>query len=182
MNMEQKLEAILFYKNEPMEIKALAKVLGVEEREVREKLKRLQDSLEQQGRGVCLILTDQEVSLATAPAMSALIEQIAKDEMSRDIGKAGLETLAMILYNSQGVSRKKIDYIRGVNSTFILRNLHRRGLVERAQDIEDQRTLVYRPTPLLLAHIGVKDLSELPDFDKLQSELEKIQENLAEQQ
>lgn len=167
--MEQQLEAILFYKNEPVEIKKLAGILGANEGEVRQGLQNLQGSLE--GRGICLILTDGEASLATAPQMSTLIEQIAKDEMSKEIGKAGLETLAIILYNKEGVSRRRIDFIRGVNSSFILRNLLTRGLVERAQSKDDQRGFIYKPTALLLAHIGIDDLSKLPEFESLEKEL-----------
>ena len=171
--MEQKLEAILFYKNEPTEIRKLASILNIKEEEVREGLKNLQESLQQQNRGICLILTDKEASLATAREATELIEQIAKDEMSKDIGKAGLETLSIILYN-EGVGRRDVDYIRGVNSTFILRNLLSRGLIERTPNPKDNRTFVYKPSLALLAHLGVRRLEELPDFTKLKEELNKI--------
>ncbi len=167
--MEQKLEAILFYKNEPVEVSRLAHLLQQSESEVIEGLKRLQTSLKE--RGICLILTDTEASLATAPQMTELIEQIAKEEMSREIGKAGLETLAIILYNSQGISRRKIDFIRGVNSSFIIRNLLTRGLIERSESRDDQRGFIYKPTSLLLAHLGIKALAELPEFEVLEQEL-----------
>jgi len=169
--MEQKLEAILFYKNEPTQIKKLASMLNVREGEVREGLGMLQKTLE--GRGICLILTESEASLATARDMGSLIEQIARDELSKDIGKAGLETLAIILYNGEGVSRRKIDYIRGVNSTFILRNLMSRGLVEREASEADQRSFVYKPTIALLTHIGIRGMSELPDLDKFRHEMKE---------
>lgn len=178
--MEQKIEAILFYKNGPVEIKKLASILGVSIEEVRAGLNNLQRSLED--RGVCLILTDAEASLATAPQMTDLIEQLAKDEMSREIGKAGLESLAIILYNKAGISRRRIDYIRGVNSTFILRNLIARGLIERSVAAEDQRTFVYKPTIELLAHLGIKSLDQLPNFESLSPELAQIEESSAEEQ
>jgi len=166
MNLEQKIEAVLFYKNEPLEIKKLSKMLGKNEREVREALQNLAKSLE--NRGICLIQTSDEVSLATAPEMKDLMEQIAKDEMSREIGKAGLETLSIILYNGP-VSRREIDYIRGVNSTFILRNLCVRGLVERELDPKDQRVFRYKGSLSLLAHLGLKKVEELPEFETLKN-------------
>ncbi len=167
--LEQKIEAVLFYKNEPVETKKLASLLGKSENEVKEGLRSLGQALE--GRGVCLIVTDKEASLATAPGMTELIEQITKDDLSREIGKAGLETLSIILYNSEGIGRRRIDYIRGVNSTFILRNLVSRGLVERQTDPKDQRSFVYKPTLQLLAHIGVKNISDIPDFGKFKVEM-----------
>jgi len=164
--LEQKIEAILFYKNEPMEIKKLADILSVKIDEAREALQNLATSLE--GRGICLIMTKNEVSLATAPDMKDFIEQIAKDEMSREIGKAGLETLAIILYNGP-ISRRGVDYIRGVNSTFILRNLCIRGLIEREPDPGDNRVFKYKSSLSLLAHLGIKRIEELPDFNVLKN-------------
>jgi segregation and condensation protein B len=171
MNLEQKIEATLFYKNEPMEVKKISQLLQAKEAEIREALKNLSNSLHD--RGICLVETDNEVVLATAPGAKDFIEQIAKDEMSREIGKAGLETLAIILYNGP-ISRREVDYIRGVNSTFILRNLCIRGLVEREPDFKDQRVIKYKGSLSLLSHLGIKKAGELPDFDALKTKIKEI--------
>lgn len=171
MNLEQKIEALLFYKNEPQEIKVLCKILGEDENKVREALQNL--SLSLNNRGICLILTENEASLATSPDLKDFIETVAKEEMSRDIGKAGLETLAIILYNGE-VSRREIDYIRGVNSAFILRHLCMRGLVEKVPDPKDQRTFKYKGSLSLLAHLGLKSFQELPDFEVFKAKIEEL--------
>lgn len=170
MNIEQKIEAVLFFKNEPVEIKKLAKILNIDENRAREGLENLRQNLKD--RGVCLIESGGEVALATAPEAKELIEQIAKDEMSKEIGKAGLETLAIILYNGS-VSRREIDYIRGVNSTFVLRNLSIRGLIERDQSA-GERGFKYKPTISLLAHLGLTNQSQLPDFEEMTKKIGKI--------
>ncbi len=179
MNLEQKIEALLFYKNEPMEIKTLSKLLNEKEKEVREALQNLANSLE--NRGICLIMTEKEVSLATASDTKDLIEQVAKDEMSKEIGKAGLETLAIILYNGP-VSRREIDYIRGVNSAFILRNLCMRGLAEREPDSKDQRVFKYKGSLFLLAHLGIKNIEELPEFEIFKKKMNGSKEGLEEEE
>ena len=171
MNLEQKLEAILFYKNEPQSIRQLAKLLEKDEAEIKEALGNLQNSLH--NRGICLIIDEKEATLATTPETKELLEKIAKDEMKAEIGKAGLETLAIILYNGP-VSRREIDHIRGVNSTFILRNLSLRGLIERDAESLDQRTPKYRGTLNLLAHLGLKNISELPEFESLKKKTEEV--------
>jgi segregation and condensation protein B len=173
MTLENKIEAILFYKNEPLEIKKLAKLLEMGEREIREALQNLAKNLE--NRGICLVMTEKEVSLATAPEIRSLIEQIAKDEMNSEIGRAGLETLSIILYNGP-ITRREIDYIRGVNSTFILRNLAMRGLVEREVDSKDQRVFRYKGSLNLLAHLGLKKIEELPEFNELRKKIEEVKE------
>jgi segregation and condensation protein B len=119
------LEAILFWKAEPVSIKKLADLLKVGPESIKEGLKELGDKL--QGRGLTLVQTDDEVMLGTAKELSSLIEQLTKEELTRDLGKAGLETLSIVLYQGP-ISRADIDYIRGVNSQFILRNLLIRGL------------------------------------------------------
>ena len=85
---------------------------------------RVRAQLEQdlKGRGLSLVRTDDEVMLGTAKEFSGLIEDLAKEELSRDLGKAGLETLSIVLYLGP-ITRADIDYIRGVNSQFILRAL-----------------------------------------------------------
>lgn len=178
MTLENQLEAILFYKNEPMEIKRLSKLVEKSEKEVKEALKNLTANLE--NRGLCLVMTETEAGLATAPQVKEFIEKIAKDEMSREIGRAGLETLAIVLYNGP-VSRREIDYVRGVNSAFILRNLCIRGLVEKEADSRDQRIVRYKSSLPLLMHLGLKSVKELPEFDEIRRKIDEARDSIEEQ-
>jgi segregation and condensation protein B len=117
---------------------------------------------------------NEEVMLGTSPEASKLIEQITKEELTKDLGKAALETLSVILYKGP-VKRSDIDYIRGVNSTFILRNLLIRGLVEKKQAPDDARASVYSASFELLAHLGVAEIKNLPNFELVQEELKNFQ-------
>lgn len=47
MNIEQKIEAILFFKGEPMSRKKLAEFLGVGQTEINEGLEKLKESLKE---------------------------------------------------------------------------------------------------------------------------------------
>jgi len=178
MTLETQLEAILFYKNEPLTIRELSKLLEKDEKEIKESLQNLAKSLE--GRGICLIMSEKEVSLATALGLKDLIENIAKDEMSKEIGRAGLETLSIILYNGP-ISRREVDYIRGVSSAFTLRNLCVRGLIEKELDSKDQRIFRYKSSLALLAHLGLKTIEELPDFEFLKKEITESKEELIQE-
>jgi segregation and condensation protein B len=171
MNLESKIEALLFYKNEPLPIGEIGKLLNESEDQIKIALTQLDQSLK--NRGLCLIRTEKLASLATNPDLKDLIDQIAKDEMSKDIGKASLETLAIVLYNGP-VSRREVDYIRGVNSTFILRNLTIRGLIEKEENLKDQRVIKYRASISLLAHLGIKTKDELPEFVDFQKKLSDL--------
>ncbi len=172
MELAQRIEAILFWKGEPVVKTALLKMLGCSAEDLTTACTTLSDSLN--GRGIRLVTTETELSLMTAPEMSELIDTLRKDEMKRDIGKAGAETLAIVLYKGP-ISRSEIDYIRGVNSSFILRNLMMRGLVERVDHPSDKRSFAYATTPELLAHLGITNARSLPNYEAVLTQLETFE-------
>ena len=96
MNLSAKIEAILFWKAEPVSIKKLASLLGTGVNEVKTGLAELESALKD--RGITLVQTDDEVMFGTSKDLSPLIEQLTKDELTRDLGKAGLETISIVLY------------------------------------------------------------------------------------
>lgn len=175
MNISTQIEAILFFKAEPMKIGKLALALKAKEEDVVSALTELEAALA--NRGIALVRNGDEVELRTAPSVSGIIEALTKEELSRDLGKAGLETIAIILYKG-AAKRSDIDYIRGVNSSFIIRNLLIRGLIERSAD--GGRGYLYKPTTDLLAYMGVSKLEDLPEFQAVKSELLKFEETSAE--
>lgn len=159
MPLDVLIEAILFYKATPQKKSVLQKMFAVEDEEGwRLAIAALSDRL--QTGATRLIETETELSLATAPELSEFIEALRKNELKGDIGKAGAETLAIVLYK-EPISRAEIDRIRGVNSSFILRNLLVKGLVEREVA---GNTYHFRITPALLAHLGITKKTELPRF------------------
>src|SRR3989344_8813132 len=99
--------------------------------------------------------------------MSAILETITKSELSEELSKSALETLTLVLYRGP-VNKSNIDFIRGVNSQFILRNLLVRGLIERVAHETDKRVLLYRATFELLQHLGISRITELPEYDTVQ--------------
>ena len=170
-SIEQKIEGLLFYKAAPVKLKQLQNIFEVSEEEVSSTLKALKERL--QGGAVRLSLTETEVQLVTAPELDELIETVRKDELKRDIGKAGAETLAIILYRGP-VARAEIDKIRGVNSSFILRNLLIRGLIERV-NVKGKLTFQYTVTPTLLGHLGIAKKEELPQYEDILNALDAFE-------
>lgn len=177
MTLAAQLEAILFFKAEPLTVQELATVLEKTSEEVNAALTELDEQLS--GRGVVLVRNGDEVMLETAPEAAELVKALVKESLSRELGKAGLEVLSLVLYRGP-VSKHDIDYVRGVNSSFILRNLMVRGLVERVEAAGKQRGFLYKPTFDLLSHLGIKTVHDLPEYDEVQAELGKVAEALAE--
>jgi segregation and condensation protein B len=181
MNLDVKIEAILFWKNEPMSRRRLGEILKVSPGELDQALNDLKEKLRE--RGIVLVEKEGEVALGTNSSLSDLLENLQKEELNKDLSKASLETLSIILYKN-GATRSEIDYIRGVNSNFILRALSVRGLVEKAQDPKDQRRYIYKPTFNLLSYMGLSDIRDLPEyesnFQSINSTIEALKESEVE--
>ncbi len=172
MNLPAQLEAILFFKAEPVTHARLAELTQITSQQVTEALTVLAINLTE--RGVQLVHVGDTVQMVTAPAAAALIEHITKEDLIKDLGKAGLETLTIILYRGP-LARRDIDYIRGVNSNFILRNLLIRGLVERIDNPQDQRVSMYRATIDTLRYLGISRPEELPEFSDIAALIQQSQ-------
>lgn len=171
ISLDAKIESILFYKGEPIKIKDLAKIFDVDKTEIEKSLEILQEKLS--GRGLYLILNQDEVLLATSPETSEIIKSIRKEEMTKDLSKAALETLSIIMYRGP-LKRSEIDYIRGVNSQFIIRLLLVRGLIEKSTDPKDERAYVYRASFDLLAHLGLSKVEDIPEYENVNAEIDNF--------
>lgn len=173
VELEHKIEGVLFYKATPMKKSVLCKLFECSEEELAISLKTLKKRLE--AGATRLLEINNDVELVTMSELDELIESIRKDEMRRDIGKAGAETLAIILYRGP-LTRAEIDRIRGVNSSFIIRNLMVRGLVEK--DTSTKQVL-YKSTPTLMKHLGVTEKTALPGFEDIMNTLDTYEQEIA---
>ncbi len=163
----QALEAVLFAAGEPMSKKKLAAFLHTTEPAVMEAVHELREQL--MDRGVALVESEDELELRTSPGAADIVKKLREGELSKDLGKAGLEALAVVLYRG-AATRSEIDWIRGVNSSQILRSLLLRGLVERTEDPKDKRKFQYKASTEALAHLGVSRKEDLPRYAELSKE------------
>lgn len=168
---ENLIEAALFFKGGTMSIKELAGAVGVSVEEADTYVKSLAMSLE--GRGLRVVYENGQVALGTAPSAHEMIEKMRREELEGPLGKAGLETLAIIMFRGP-LSRSDIEYVRGVNSTTTLRTLLIRGLVERVDNPKDKRSFLYRATAELPAYFGIGGLTELPGYEDTKNKIEAI--------
>ncbi len=172
-NLTAQLEALLFIYGEQVEVKKIAKILKQEVAEVEQALTALKEKLVSGDRGLSLIFSDSKVQLTTKPEFSRLFEDLIKDELTEALTPAALETLSIIAYGGP-LSRSIIDYIRGVNSTFILRALLIRGLIERHSDPKRPNAYIYSPSFELLRHLGLSTTKDLPEYNKFREIVTKL--------
>jgi len=164
-NILAKIEAVLFAYGEPISTERLAKILGVSKEELSSFLEKLITELNREERGISLIKNNNKIQLATKPELTKLLEDIVKQEFTEDLTPAALETISIIAYSGP-ISRADIEYIRGVNSSFTIRNLLLRGLIERSVDPKRANAYIYTASFDLIKRLGLSSTSDLPDYEK----------------
>ncbi len=178
-NILAKIEALLFIYGEPIEAKKLAKILGAKESEVKEGLNLLEKELARGERGLMLIQDKNKFQLATKPEFSKLLEEITKQEFSETLTPAALETLSIISYAGP-ITRADVEYIRGVNSSFTIRSLLMRGLIERQVDPKRANAYLYSTSFELLRHLGLSKNEDLPEYQKYKELVSHLHQSLQE--
>lgn len=171
-NLEKKIEALLFVSGEGMTISKLSETLGKKNDEIESSLNLLKIHLEQD-HFISILQDADRVSMVTSSEASKVVEEFAKEEFSGELTRSGLETLSIIAYKAP-IKRSEIDYIRGVNSSFMLRNLLIRGLIERVRDPKDSRSYVYRISIDFLKFLGLTSISDLPEYGSFAQKLEEF--------
>ncbi len=172
------MEAVLFAYGEPLEMKRIAKILAgnaelkikAEESEdiVKKSLEELKQKYAAEDRGLNLVFSDNRVQLTTKPEFLPLMEDFIKEEFKESLTPASVETLSLIAYLGP-LSRAQIDYYRGVNSSFILRSLMIRGLIEREPDPKRANVYLYQPSFDLLKYLGISKVEDLPEYEKFRT-------------
>lgn len=163
MNLKSIIETILFVRQDPIDIKTLVKITRCDADEVRSALGELKE--DSTPRGIVLLEKDDSWQMGTNPAHAQYIDDVIKNEFNQELSRSTLETLAVIAYKGP-MSRAEVEYLRGVNSSFTIRNLLMRGLVERIENPKDARSYIYRVTFDFLKHFGFTSLEQLPGFEE----------------
>ena len=171
-DLAKKIEALLFVSGEGMAISRLASLLKKSDSDVKSALEELETHLGEH-HAITLLKDVDKISLVSSKDVSRLVEDFAKEEFAGELTRAALETLTVIAYKGP-VRRSEIDYVRGVNASFILRNLLTRGLVERLRDQKDSRAYLYRVSSDFLKFLGLNSIAELPGYGEMVQKLDEF--------
>lgn len=163
MNLKSAIESVLFLQGEPMAVSRIAKIVGAPKKEIEKALEEL--ARDYRERGIILIQNNDEWQLATNPENKGIIEKLKTSDLRDNLTKSALEVLSIIAYKGP-ISRAGMEYIRGVDSSFVLRNLLIRGLVSREENPKDRRSFLYRVSTDFLKHLGLPGLKALPRYEE----------------
>lgn len=166
MNLAGKIESLLFIASKPMSLKKIADLLGADYETVRSDIGTLQQLYNTEERGIQIAQHGVSVQMVTSPLNAKIVADFLKDERSGELTRPSLETLTIIAYRGP-LPKSEIDMIRGVNCSLILRNLMIRGLINSYEDKERMTTL-YEISFDFLRHLGIRAVTELPNYHTLQ--------------
>jgi segregation and condensation protein B len=156
------VEALLFASAEPLELDALATVMGQSPEAALEAVEELDAHLRTARHGLRVQRLATTLQLVTAPEVGPLVARLQGTPRQTRLSAAALDTLAIIAYR-QPITRQAVEAIRGVNSEHVLQVLINLGLVEetgRAASIG--RPVLYGTTRVFLHSSGLTSLDDLP--------------------
>ena len=159
------LEAILFASADPLTQKSLVHRLP-EGCDVVALLAKLKEDYT--NRGVHLIQSGGSWAFRTADDLRPVLDK--EIEVARKLGRATVETLAIIAYH-QPVTRAEIEEIRGVSlSKGTLDTLFEQGWVHpRGRRKTPGRPVTWGTTDAFLDHFGLENITDLPGMDELKA-------------
>ncbi|MEA2064924.1 MAG: SMC-Scp complex subunit ScpB [Patescibacteria group bacterium] len=176
MDLKSKIESLLFAANKPLAIGKISKLVKVNKKSVQLELENLFKDYNKRDGGIVIIQNSSSYQMATNPKNSDIIKDFLKDDIVSELTQPSLETLTIICYKAP-ISKPELEQLRGVNCSMILRNLMIRGLVEsknggvlnKKKEIDKfvKDELYYSITFDFLKFLGVKSISELPDYKEL---------------
>ncbi len=159
------IESLLFVSGEPVKIDKIAKIIGMPEAEVENAIVSLNEDYVQD-RGLIVVKIKDTIQLATSSENAPFVSELVKSEIQENLSQAALEVLSIVAYRGP-ISRAEIEAIRGVNCTFTLRALLIRGLLERTENIKDNRRYLYNISLDFLKKLGMGSVEKLPDWETL---------------
>ncbi|MBO1306754.1 SMC-Scp complex subunit ScpB [Enterococcus sp. 669A] len=180
MNQLSQIEALLFVVGEEgIELEEIAFTLERPTADVYQSLTELKAKYAEDPTSALTILeVGNRFVLTTKKVYAPLLKEFARSPLANRLSQAALETLSIIAYK-QPITRGEIDELRGVQSSGAVQTLVSRQLIEEKGRVEGPgRAILYGTTTYFMDYFGLKDLTELPDVQQMETDLADDEETL----
>lgn len=165
------IEGILFIVgDEGISFNKLSEIIEIEDKKLLEALEILKKNYENEVRGFRLEVLGNKYKLVTKKEHVKFFEKLIEKERDEKLSQSGLETLAIIAYNSP-ITRLAVDEIRGVDSVYQIKKLLYKQLVREAGRSElPGRPILYEVTDKFLDYLGLETMDQLPNLIENESD------------
>lgn len=134
-------------------------------KEIESAIRGLEKALEVAQLGFKLVCTGGAYRLQTIPSCGRYVRAMLKIDRPSRLGRASLETLAIIAYR-QPIAKSEIEGIRGVDVSANIKTLMDLQLIRLVGKSElPGHPFLYGTTPLFLEHFGLANLQQLNELD-----------------
>lgn len=160
------VEGLLFVSGEEgLTLNEICDIIEKDIDEVKKTIKELYDDYENSNRGIHIEYLGNHFKLTTKIEHKEYYRKMISNEENSKLSQSALETLAIIAYN-EPITRIDIDNIRGVNSSYVIRKLLLKGLIEEVGISESAgRPRLYGVTSKFLDYFGLGSIEELPKIE-----------------
>lgn len=180
MNLKAVIEGLLFVVGDDgLDLDEISKILEISKDETKELIKELQNDYQSSDRGIRIDFLGDKLKLTTKKEHNMYYQKLLTTEDNNNLSQAALETLAIIAYN-QPITRIKVDELRGISNSHIIRKLVAKGLIkESGRSNMPGRPILYETTSEFLDYFGLSSIDELPDMrDFLEEEENEKEEDV----
>lgn len=171
MSNEAITEGILFIVgDEGISFGSLKEFLEINEEDLNKIINSLKEKYNSENSGINLEVLGDKYKLTTKKEHAEFYKKYFDCSKESSMTQSTLETLAIIAYN-QPITRLKIDEIRGVCSSYVLRKLSLMGFVcESGRSDLPGRPIEYSVTDKFLDYFGLSSIEELPNMEEFNLE------------
>jgi len=163
------IESLLFVSDSPLTLDRIATLLEDEFQrdDIRGAIAAISEECRAEGRGVELATVAGGYQFRSRHEYGDYIRRLKRAKPVR-FSPSSLETLAIIAYR-QPVTRAEVEYLRGVDSGGVLKNLLDKKLIRilGKKDIPG-KPLIYGTTREFMETFNLKDLASLPTLREIQ--------------
>lgn len=166
---ERIIEAMLFVGGSPLTNEQAGEIIqGLTAEQFHEIVSGLNDEYKRQGRPYAIQKHGGGYVLKLRSRFRLVRERLFGSPREAQLSQAAVDVLALVAYR-QPATKQEIDALRGAESTSLLRQLVRRGLIAIVQRGESEsKEVAYGTTPRFLEFFGLNSLDDLPRTQDLQ--------------
>ena len=164
LEIQGKIEGILFAMGESVPLKDIAEALGEEEDTIKEIIDEMKVYYASKERGIQIVSLEGNVQLRTKDEYYDDLIKIAQAPQKNVLSDSVLETLSIVAYK-QPVTRSDVEKIRGVNSDFGINKLLEYGLIKELGRLDAPgKPLLFGTSEQFLRAFNVDSIEDLPQI------------------
>jgi len=166
------IEAVIFAADGPVSLDQLAQLIETLDNDaILQVVHGLQQDYAVSERSFQLIAIANGFQMRTRDEYAPWIKKFYTTEISSRLSVSALEALAVVAYK-QPATRAEVEEVRGVNSDSVIRTLMEKNLIRvLGRKQAPGKPMLYGTTTEFLMHFGLRDLSELPSVEEIESML-----------